>query len=81
MVTAMAYTILKLHKKAIMKLNDMDLIVNYIQVGKYLYYILEDNEFHSNFVDFRGAFHRFDFIVPFKKLPCYAYINFFCNIG
>lgn len=31
-VTAMAYTILKLHKKAIMKLNDMDLIVNYIQV-------------------------------------------------
>lgn len=32
-VTAMAYTILKLHKKAIMKLNDMDLIVNYIQVG------------------------------------------------
>ncbi|KAF9419799.1 hypothetical protein HW555_003798 [Spodoptera exigua] len=26
-VTAMAYTILKLHKKAIMKLNDMDLIV------------------------------------------------------
>ncbi|XP_030023940.2 USP6 N-terminal-like protein isoform X3 [Manduca sexta] len=31
-ITAMAYTILKLHKKAIMKLNDMDLIVNYIQV-------------------------------------------------
>ncbi|XP_022832315.1 USP6 N-terminal-like protein isoform X2 [Spodoptera litura] len=33
-VTAMAYTILKLHKKAIMKLNDMDLIVNYIQLHK-----------------------------------------------
>ncbi|XP_068618250.1 USP6 N-terminal-like protein isoform X2 [Battus philenor] len=31
-ITAMAYTILKLHKKEIMKLNDMDLIVNYIQV-------------------------------------------------
>ncbi|XP_037978187.2 USP6 N-terminal-like protein isoform X4 [Plutella xylostella] len=31
-ITAMAYTILKLHKKQIMKLNDMDLIVNYIQV-------------------------------------------------
>lgn len=34
-ITAMAYTILKLHKKAIMKLNDMDLIVNYIQVSAY----------------------------------------------
>lgn len=33
-VTAMAYTILKLHKKAILKLNDMDLIVNYIQVSQ-----------------------------------------------
>ncbi|XP_050683440.1 USP6 N-terminal-like protein isoform X2 [Leptidea sinapis] len=33
-ITAMAYTILKLHKKAIMKLNDMDLIVNYIQLHK-----------------------------------------------
>ncbi|XP_014370114.1 USP6 N-terminal-like protein isoform X2 [Papilio machaon] len=33
-ITAMAYTILKLHKKTIMKLNDMDLIVNYIQLHK-----------------------------------------------
>lgn len=28
----MAYTILKLHKRAIMRLNDMDSIVQYIQV-------------------------------------------------
>lgn len=32
-ITAMAYTILKLHRKQIMKLNDMDLIVNYIHVS------------------------------------------------
>lgn len=31
-VTGMAYTILKLHKNKILKLKDMDLIVQYIQV-------------------------------------------------
>ncbi|VEN39992.1 unnamed protein product [Callosobruchus maculatus] len=30
-ITAMAYTILKLHKRNLLKLNDMDSIVNYIQ--------------------------------------------------
>lgn len=42
-VTAMAYTILKLHKKAIMKLNDMDLIVNYIQVKLHKDFGFEDD--------------------------------------
>ncbi|KAJ0183808.1 hypothetical protein K1T71_000231 [Dendrolimus kikuchii] len=42
-VTAMAYTILKLHKKAIMKLNDMDLIVNYIQVKLHKDFGYEDD--------------------------------------
>lgn len=32
-ITAMAFTILKLHKRNIMKLNDMDSIVNFIQVS------------------------------------------------
>lgn len=32
-VTAMAYTILRLHKNKILKLKDMDLIVQYLQVG------------------------------------------------
>lgn len=31
-ITAMAYTILKLHKRNLMKLNDMDSIVHFIQV-------------------------------------------------
>lgn len=31
-ITAMAYTILKLHKRNLLKLNDMDSIVQYIQV-------------------------------------------------
>lgn len=31
-ITAMAYTILKLHKRYLLKLGDMDSIVNYIQV-------------------------------------------------
>lgn len=31
-VTAMAYTILRMHKTKILKLKDMDLIVQYIQV-------------------------------------------------
>ncbi|XP_072931015.1 USP6 N-terminal-like protein isoform X2 [Epargyreus clarus] len=42
-VTAMAYTILKLHKKAIMKLNDMDLIVNFIQVKLHKDFGYEDD--------------------------------------
>ncbi|XP_041986655.1 USP6 N-terminal-like protein isoform X3 [Aricia agestis] len=42
-ITAMAYTILKLHKKAIMKLNDMDLIVNYIQVKLHKDFGYEDD--------------------------------------
>ncbi|CAB3225377.1 unnamed protein product [Arctia plantaginis] len=42
-VTAMAYNILKLHKKAIMKLNDMDLIVNYIQVKLHKDFGFEDD--------------------------------------
>lgn len=33
-VTAMAYTILRLHKNKILKLKDMDLIVQYLQVSK-----------------------------------------------
>lgn len=32
-VTAMAYNVLRLHKHRILKLKDMDLIVQYIQVG------------------------------------------------
>lgn len=32
-VTAMAYTILRLHKNKLLKLNDMDLIVQYLQVS------------------------------------------------
>lgn len=35
-VTAMAYTILRLHKTKILKLKDMDLIVQYIQVSDLL---------------------------------------------
>lgn len=31
-ITAMAYTVLKLHKRAIMRLNDMDSITQFIQV-------------------------------------------------
>ncbi|XP_045458361.1 USP6 N-terminal-like protein [Melitaea cinxia] len=42
-ITAMAYTILKLHKKAIMKLNDMDLIVNFIQVKLHKDFGFEDD--------------------------------------
>ncbi|XP_023941210.1 USP6 N-terminal-like protein isoform X2 [Bicyclus anynana] len=42
-ITAMAYTILKLHKKAIMKLNDMDLIVNFIQVKLHKEFGYEDD--------------------------------------
>lgn len=34
-ITAMAYTILRLHKNKILKLKDMDLIVEYIQVKLY----------------------------------------------
>ncbi|XP_072400033.1 USP6 N-terminal-like protein [Diabrotica undecimpunctata] len=34
-ITAMAYTILKLHKRPLLKLSDMDSIVNYIQVKLY----------------------------------------------
>ncbi|KAJ8965106.1 hypothetical protein NQ317_005367 [Molorchus minor] len=34
-ITAMAYTILKLHKRQLLKLNDMDSIVHYIQVKLY----------------------------------------------
>ncbi|XP_057664280.1 USP6 N-terminal-like protein [Diorhabda carinulata] len=34
-ITAMAYTILKLHKRQLLKLSDMDSIVNYIQVKIY----------------------------------------------
>lgn len=32
-VTAMAYTILRLHKNKLLKLKDMDLIVQYLQVN------------------------------------------------
>ncbi|XP_049818662.1 USP6 N-terminal-like protein [Aethina tumida] len=34
-ISAMAYTILKLHKRNLLRLNDMDSIVNYIQVQLY----------------------------------------------
>lgn len=38
-VTAMAYTILRLHKTKILKLKDMDLIVQYIQVSDLLWLV------------------------------------------
>lgn len=42
-MVAMAYTILKLHKKAILKLNDMDLLVNFIQVKLHKDFGFEDD--------------------------------------
>lgn len=42
-ITAMAYTVLKLHKRAIMRLSDMDSIVQYIQVQLYKDFGFEDD--------------------------------------
>ncbi|KAF2879909.1 hypothetical protein ILUMI_26238 [Ignelater luminosus] len=42
-ITAMAFTILKLHKRSIMKLNDMDSIVNFIQVKLYKDFMYDDD--------------------------------------
>lgn len=38
-ITAMAYTILKLHKRSLLKLGDMDSIVNFIQVMFVVLYV------------------------------------------
>ncbi|CAH1119624.1 unnamed protein product [Phaedon cochleariae] len=42
-ITAMAYTILKLHKRQLLKLNDMDSIVNYIQVKLYKDFVYDED--------------------------------------
>nr|CAH7754748.1 unnamed protein product [Callosobruchus chinensis] len=42
-ITAMAYTILKLHKRNLLKLNDMDSIVNYIQVKLYKDFLYDED--------------------------------------
>ncbi|KAF7273174.1 USP6 N-terminal-like protein [Rhynchophorus ferrugineus] len=42
-VTAMAYTILKMHKRNLLKLNDMDAIVHYIQVKLHKDFLYEDD--------------------------------------
>ncbi|XP_018567845.1 USP6 N-terminal-like protein [Anoplophora glabripennis] len=42
-VTAMAYTILKLHKRSLLKLNDMDSIVHYIQVKLYKDFVYDED--------------------------------------
>lgn len=42
-ITAMAYTILKIHKRYLLKLNDMDTIVNYIQVKLYKDFMIDDD--------------------------------------
>ncbi|KYB24592.1 USP6 N-terminal-like protein [Tribolium castaneum] len=42
-ITAMAFTILKLHKRNLLKLNDMDSIVHYIQVKLYKDFMFEDD--------------------------------------
>ncbi|KAK9871479.1 hypothetical protein WA026_012853 [Henosepilachna vigintioctopunctata] len=42
-ITAMAYTILKLHKRNLLRLNDMDAIVNFIQVKLHKDFLIEDD--------------------------------------
>ncbi|XP_017780494.1 PREDICTED: USP6 N-terminal-like protein [Nicrophorus vespilloides] len=42
-ITAMAYTILKLHKRNLMKLNDMDSITQYIQVKLYKDFMFDED--------------------------------------
>ncbi|XP_060520368.1 USP6 N-terminal-like protein isoform X5 [Cylas formicarius] len=42
-VTAMAYTILKLHKRNLLKFNDMDSIVHFIQVKLYKDFLYDDD--------------------------------------
>lgn len=55
-ITAMAFTILKLHKRNIMKLNDMDSIVNFIQVSfvRFNLYLYE-KIVKANFIHFLVA--------------------------
>ncbi|KAG5896769.1 hypothetical protein JTB14_008345 [Gonioctena quinquepunctata] len=42
-ITAMAYTILKLHKRQLLKLNDMDSIVNFVQVKLYKDFLYDED--------------------------------------
>lgn len=42
-VTAMAFTILKMHKRSLLKFNDMDSIVNFIQVKLYKDFLYDDD--------------------------------------
>lgn len=42
-ITAMAYTILKMHKRQLLKLNDMDAIVHYIQVKLHKDFLYDDD--------------------------------------
>ncbi|XP_019762743.1 USP6 N-terminal-like protein isoform X1 [Dendroctonus ponderosae] len=42
-VTAMAYTILKMHKRSLLKFSDMDTIVNFIQVKLYKDFLFDDD--------------------------------------
>ncbi|GJQ88029.1 putative Rab GTPase activator [Trypoxylus dichotomus] len=42
-ITAMAYTILKMHKKSLMKLNDMDSITQFIQVKLYKDFMYDED--------------------------------------
>ncbi|XP_050294207.1 USP6 N-terminal-like protein [Anthonomus grandis grandis] len=42
-VTAMAYTILKMHKRSLLKFGDMDSIVNFIQVKLYKDFLFDDD--------------------------------------
>lgn len=59
-VTAMAYTILRLHKNKILKLKDMDLIVQYLQVSK-ANYKSYDNEIACSLC--------FDFVFSVETTP------------
>ncbi|XP_044747169.1 USP6 N-terminal-like protein [Coccinella septempunctata] len=47
-ITAMAYTILKLHRRNLLKLNDMDAIVNYIQVKLHKDFLIDDDTVIQN---------------------------------
>ncbi|CAG9763280.1 unnamed protein product [Ceutorhynchus assimilis] len=42
-VTAMAFTILKMHKRSLLRFNDMDTIVNFIQVKLYKDFLFDDD--------------------------------------
>ncbi|KAL1518275.1 hypothetical protein ABEB36_001920 [Hypothenemus hampei] len=42
-ITAMAYTILKMHKRSLLKFTDMDSIVNFIQVKLYKDFLYDDD--------------------------------------